>query len=40
MTRLPSTVGADVTTWTFGGLTRGEDGKFDDAAMAKILVEA
>ena len=30
----------DCDHWTFGGLKRGEDGSFDDAQLAQILMEA
>ncbi|KAG2336628.1 heme peroxidase [Suillus weaverae] len=30
----------DVRSWTFGGLTRGEDGRFSDAEIARVLQDA
>ncbi|KAG1781362.1 heme peroxidase [Suillus placidus] len=30
----------DVRSWTFGGLTRGEDGRFSDADIARVLQDA
>ena len=30
----------DVKTWTFAGLQRGEDGKFNDGDLARILMDA
>lgn len=30
----------DIKTWTFAGLHRGEDGKFHDSDIAKILMDA
>jgi linoleate 10R-lipoxygenase len=31
---------ADVRTWTFAGLKRGQDGKFKDGDLAKITMDA
>ncbi|KIY63464.1 heme peroxidase, partial [Cylindrobasidium torrendii FP15055 ss-10] len=33
-------MGQDLTHWTFGGMSRTEDGSFDDAALAKVLFDA
>ncbi|KAG2127995.1 heme peroxidase [Suillus clintonianus] len=30
----------DIRSWTFGGLTRGEDGRFSDADIARVLQDA
>ena len=40
MLNLQKSVGADVTTWTFGNLKRGEDGKFKDDDLARLLMDA
>ncbi|KZT38100.1 linoleate diol synthase [Sistotremastrum suecicum HHB10207 ss-3] len=40
MRKLLGSTGADVTTWSFGNLTRGPDGRFKDADLAAILQDS
>ena len=40
MGKIQASIGTDNAKWTFGGLARGEDGKFKDDDLAKILLDA
>jgi hypothetical protein len=40
MGKIQSSIGSDASKWNIGDLKRGPDGKFSDAAMGQILIDA